>query len=264
VAIDSGQPGGSGLPSTTALTTLTVTPLTAKGQPATARGKVLDAELVLVATRYDLSWMQVLRAVQLSDSAHHSHAFRVQFSQPGSHKLHFIWQPLATPGQPPPPPAVTTVTVQVQGEAAPGQAWADDQRHFRGPDGTEAELSWEGGSLQPCRPLRVTTLWKGPAAKRPDAKSKAADAADSFLYLAVSQSGGDAEVGLPVPATASDTASATAPSALGGDSGADALLSFGQTGVHRILAIRQRRGRTATAQFGVRVEGQVAAGGCPR
>lgn len=262
LAIDSGQGGASGLPTTQGVTTITVTPLNAKGQPATARGRVLDAELVLVAARYDMSWLQVQRAETLSDAARNSHVFRVQFTQAGSHKLYVVWQPATAGGKEAVPPAVTTVTLQVQGEAAPGQAWNADERHFKGADGSEAEVSWDGGTLQPCKPTRVTTLWKEGRGKVAAKGATPADSAPRLLYLAVSQAGGDAVAALPQDATSPAAAAST--SALGGDAGADAWLTFSQTGVHRVLALRHRRGRTITAHFGVRVEGQLPAGGCPQ
>lgn len=275
IFIDAGAKNPPGSPTAGQLTTVTVTPVDGNGRPLRTRESLFGAELVMVALRHDLSWVETLRATQLSEPGGLSHRFALKFPKPGRHLLYFLVKPAGGPV------SATPVDLTVRGDAEPAVAWGEDKRQVTGPDGLAVELRSAPEQFEACRPSHIATSWlqKG--------KPMALHAAETqrVLYLAIPESAGQASVGKPLQIAGAPSAEAPTPTdraqdaaaavmsvqAIGGDAGSDAWLTLHRPGRYRILALAQAAsGKGASkaspirsAAFAVTAGGTAPAGGCP-
>ncbi len=273
IFVDAGAKNPPGSPTAGQMTTVTVTPVDGNGRPLRSRDPILGAELVMVALRHDLSWVQTLRATRLSEPGGLSHRFSLNFPHPGRHLLYFLVKPAGGPV------SATPVDLTVRGVAEPSTEWGEDKRQFSGPEGLSVELRSAPEQFEACRPSHIATSWlqKGKAAALHGAEGQ------RVLYLAIPEVAGQASVGQPLQiagaAAPADSATATAQAAaagmsveaIGGDAGSDAWLTLRNPGRFRIMALAQLAGPKGaaaagpirSAAFAVTAGGTAPAGGCP-
>ena len=189
IFIDSGAKNPPGSPTAGQLTTVTVTPVDGNGRPLRARDPVFGAELVMVAMRHDLSWVEALRTTKMSEPGGLSHRFTVKFPNPGRHLLYFLVKPAGGPV------SATPVDLTVRGDAEPEVEWQEDQLRVSGPQGLTVELRRSPEQFDACRQTHVATTWlqKGkPAPLQGPADSQ------RVLYLAIPEQAGQAAIGQPL------------------------------------------------------------------
>lgn len=116
IFIDTGAKNPPGSPTAGQRTTVTVTPVDGNGRPLRSRDPLFGAELVMVALRHDLSWVETLRASQLSEPGGLSHRFTLKFPKAGRHLLYFLVKPTGGPV------SATPVDLTVRGDADPAVA----------------------------------------------------------------------------------------------------------------------------------------------
>lgn len=277
IFIDSGAKNPPGSPTAGQMTTVTVTPVDGNGRPLRTRDQVFGAELVMVAMRHDLSWVEALRTTQLSEPGGLSHRFALKFPNPGRHLLYFLVKPAGGPI------STTPVDLTVRGDAEPEVEWQEDQGRAVGPEGLAVELRRSPEQIEACRPVHIATNWQQKGKVAPLLGSAGSQ---RVLYLAVPQHAGQASVGQPLqvvnpaePAAEGATATtelagaagaAMSVQAIGGDAGTDAWLTLRQAGRYRILALAQiadgkggKPGPIRSVAFAVTAGGTAPAGGCP-
>lgn len=277
IFIDSGAKNPPGSPTAGQMTTVTVTPVDGNGRPLRTRDQVFGADLVMVAMRHDLSWVEALRTTQLSEPGGLSHRFALKFPNPGRHLLYFLVKPAGGPI------STTPVDLTVRGDAEPEVEWQEDQGRAVGPQGLAVELRRSPEQIQACRPVHIATNWQQKGKAAPLLGSAGSQ---SVLYLAVPENAGQASVGQPLqvvnpaePAAEGVTATAELAGAagaamsvpaIGGDAGTDAWLTLRQPGRYRILALAQiadgkggKPGAIRSVAFAVTAGGTAPAGGCP-
>ncbi len=261
--------GSAGQPQANQTTTLTVAPINAKGQVIADLQPLMGGELLLVAMRYDLGWLQVQVAAPIPPDARGKRQFAVKFPQGGRHLLYFLFQPK---GQ---PLAYVPVDLTVAGPDAPAQAWVEEVPRFAGPDGLEVGLKTEPSAPAPCQPFQVASTWL----RRDKPLALLGGDRGRVLYLLLSEAMGSPVTSQAIAvqgdlaaeasaAAAGNPATAGSYRSLGADLGTDALLTANTSGHHKILAIAATGTYAAahviTAQFGLAVEGKLPPGGCPQ
>lgn len=253
---------------------ITVTPVDGAGRPLRKRDPLMGSELLLVALRYDMSWVQALRAPQMSEPGGLSHRFRLVVPKSGRHLLYILVKP---PGG---PISVTPVDLTVRGPAVPGEEWGADESRVAGPNGMSIELRSDPEQFTVCQRSHVATNW---ATKGKPVSLLGAAGAAKVLYLAVPQGMGapmigaalqvaDAQGAAGEASAAADQAQATESVApIGGDAGTDAWLTLKVEGKHKIVALSQlpadrggdKAGSISAAVFAVTASGKLPEGGCP-
>lgn len=253
---------------------ITVTPVDGAGRPLRKRDPLLGSELLLVALRYDMTWVQALRAPQMSEPGGLSHRFSLTVPKSGRHLLYFLVKP---PGG---PISVTPVDLTVRGPAVPGEEWGADESRVAGPKGMSIELRSDPEQFSVCQRSHIATNW---AAKGKPVSLLGAAGAAKVLYLAVPQAMGapmigaalqvaDAQGAAGEASAAADQAQATESVApIGGDAGTDAWLTLKTEGKHKIVALSQlpadrggdKAGSISAAVFAVTASGKLPEGGCP-
>lgn len=252
---------------------ITVTPVDGAGRPLRARDPLLGGELLLVALRYDMTWVQVLKAAQMSEPGGLSHRFALTVPRAGRHLLYFLVKPVGGAI------SATPVDLTVRGPAAPGEPWGEDERRVAGPKGTAIELRSDPEAFPVCQRVHIASTWR----HKGTAVALVGKGAAKVLYLAVPQGMGPPTLATPLQvadaAAASAEASAAADGAeavesvapIGGDAGSDAWLTLAAEGKHKILALAQlpadrggdKAGAITAAVFAVTASGTRPAAGCP-
>ncbi len=266
VALDF-QFGGGSQPQAKQPTGIRVAPIDAKGQVITQLDPLLGGDLLMVAMRYDLGWLQVQSAPPVAAGAQGKRQFTVKFPQGGRHLLYFLFQPKGKPM------AKVPVDLTVAGPDAPAEPWVEQAPRFAGPDGLEVGLKTEPANPAPCQPFQVATTWL----RRGKPLPLLGGDRGRVIYLLVSEAMGPPSAGQPIAVQDDLAAEASAAAAnpavagsyhgLGGDLGSDALLTATSQGSHKILAIAAPDGPSPlplTAQFGLAVAGKTPPGGCPQ
>jgi hypothetical protein len=253
---------------------ITVTPVDGAGRPLRKRDLLLGSELLLVALRYDMSWVQALAAPKMSEPGGLSHRFSLVVPKSGRHLLYFLVKP---PGG---SISVTPVDLTVRGPAVPGEEWGADESRVAGPKGMSIDLVSDPSQFTVCQRSHIATNW---AAKGKPVSLLGAAGAAKVLYLAVPQGMGPPMIGAALQVADAHGAAADATAAadqaqasesvapVGGDAGTDAWLTLKAEGKHKLVALSQlpadrggdKAGSISAAVFAVTASGKLPEGGCP-
>lgn len=246
--LDAGTGNPADLPTAGKPVKLTVTPINEKGQAIAERDRLLGAEMVIVAVRFDLSWRQVLRADKLTDPSRHTHTFKLTFAKAGHHLLYFLFRPKGRPM------AAVPIAVTVHGQTPAAEEWPDFLPEYN-ESGLRVALRTSVEELKPCEPFRVATVWTRKGEPIP---LQGPDGEPKVLYLALAESLGTPSMGKPA---------ATSTQAFGGDADTEMGLTLLGRGHYKVMAVADtgtpKAPQVTIAWFAVTAKGQVPEGGCP-
>jgi hypothetical protein len=266
--IDAGQKNAAAMPQAGKPATIRVTPTAPpRNQAVRELLSVMNAKLLLVALRTDGPWwINVQRAVTLSEPERSSHVFRTTFPTAGNYVLYFLFQPVG--GE------IASVPAYIHVEGKPSEAPempALTRRHL-GKDGMDVQLLMDKDVPEVCEPVRVASLWlkKGKpvrlsgAPNGPAVHYLAMDIGNSGLQ--VGRVGGPASGLAEAPTLAGQASPAAVRPAGKGDAGSEAWFTFDRPGMHRVVALAEIQGKqeVVSAPFVINVAGVQPVDGCPK